>query len=85
MACCLVQSPEEQRGLWPQERQGVGGGGTPCRRHCRPEWRGQHLGVPDPPEPCQPSQGCGCLSWSNGEDTESKVGRVQRDKARFLF
>lgn len=75
MACCLVQSPEEQRGLWPQERQGVGGGGTPV----------QLLGVPDAPGPCQPSQGCGCLSWSNGEVTESNVGRVQHDKARFLF
>ena len=49
------------------------------------EWRGERLGEPDPPGPHQPSQGFGCLSWSNGEVIESNVGRVQCDKARFLF
>ena len=86
IACCLVQSLEERRGLWTQESQGVGGGGTPCRRHYSPEsGLGSGWG-------CQAHRGLvshlkdlGVCPGAMGKSLKATWWRVQRDKARFLF
>lgn len=85
MACCLVQSRRSSEAYGLRNARVVGGGGTPCRRHCCPEWRGAAPGVPDAQGLVSHLRDVGVCPGAMGKSLKATWGGVSVTRPDFYF